>query len=160
MVENFDIVDANRIGIMGWSHGGMITLMNLMTYPGKYKCGFAGVPVSDVIMRMGYSTDDYRKIFSDEGHIGKTPREDMADYKRRAPVWHAEKLQDPLLIHTNTSDDDVNVVEVEHKIRALKAEGKKFDYKIFDRAPGDHSFDRTDTKQASEIRLGFYQILA
>lgn len=73
MVENFDIVDANRIGIMGWSHGGMITLMNLFTYPGKYKCGFAGVPVSDVIMRMGYSTDDYRKIFSDEGHIGKTP---------------------------------------------------------------------------------------
>ena len=111
MVENFDIVDANRIGIMGWSHGGMITLMNLMTYPGKYKCGFAGVPVSDVIMRMGYSTDDYRKIFSDEGHIGKTPREDMAEYKRRSPVWHAEKLQDPLLIHTNTSDDDVNVVE-------------------------------------------------
>ena len=53
----------------------MITLMNLFTYPGKYKCGFAGVPVSDVIMRMGYSTDDYRKIFSDEGHIGKTPRE-------------------------------------------------------------------------------------
>ena len=52
MVENFDIVDANRIGIMGWSHGGMITLMNLFTYPGKYKCGFAGVPVSDEIMRM------------------------------------------------------------------------------------------------------------
>ena len=138
----------------------MITLMNLFTYPGKYKCGFAGVPVSDVIMRMGYSTDDYRKIFSDEGHIGKTPREDMAEYKRRSPVWHAEKLQDPLLIHTNTSDDDVNVVEVEHMIRALKAEGKKFDYKIFDRAPGAHSFDRTDTKQASEIRLGIYLFLA
>ena len=112
MVENFDIVDANRIGIMGWSHGGMITLMNLMTYPGKYKCGFAGVPVSDVIMRMGYSTDDYRKIFSDEGHIGKTPREDMAEYKRRSPVWHAEKLQDPLLIHTNTSDDDEELANV------------------------------------------------
>lgn len=98
----------------------MITLMNLFTYPGKYKCGFAGVPVSDVIMRMGYSTDDYRKIFSDEGHIRKTPREDMAEYKRRSPVWHAEKLQDPLLIHTNTSDDDVNVVEVEHMIRASR----------------------------------------
>ena len=50
--------------------------------------------------------------------------------------------------------------EVEHMIRALKAEGKKFDYKIFDRAPGAHSFDRTDTKQASEIRLGIYQFLA
>ena len=160
MVENFDIVDASRVGIMGWSHGGMITLMNLFTYPGKYACGFAGVPVSDVIMRMGYSTDDYRALFSASNHIGKTPREDMAEYKRRSPVWHADKLSDPLLIHTNTSDDDVNVVEVEHLIRALKAEGKQFEYKIFDRAPGGHSFDRTDTRQASEIRLDIYRFMA
>ena len=48
MVDNFDIVDGNRVGIMGWSHGGMITLMNLFNYPGQYKCGFAGVPVSYV----------------------------------------------------------------------------------------------------------------
>ena len=40
---------------------------------------------------------------------------------------------------TNTSDDDVNVIEVESMIRALKAEGKKFEYKIFERAPGAHS---------------------
>lgn len=160
MVENYSIVDANRIGIMGWSHGGMITLMNLLTYPGKYKCGFAGVPVSDVVMRMGYSSDDYRELFSAPNHIGKTAREDLQEYKRRSPVWHAEKLQDPLLIHTNTSDDDVSVLEVEHMIRALKAEGKKFEYKIFDRAPGAHSFDRTDTKQASEIRFDVYKFMA
>lgn len=160
MVENYSIVDANRIGIMGWSHGGMITLMNLLTYPGKYKCGFAGVPVSDVVMRMGYSTDDYRELFSAPNHIGKTAREDLQEYKRRSPVWHAETLQDPLLIHTNTSDDDVSVLEVEHMIRALKAEGKKFEYKIFDRAPGAHSFDRTDTKQASEIRFDIYKFMA
>lgn len=28
-----DIVDGSRVGIMGWSHGGMITLMNLFNYP-------------------------------------------------------------------------------------------------------------------------------
>lgn len=159
MVENFDIVDGSRVGIMGWSHGGMITLMNLLTYPGEYQCGFAGVPVSDVIMRMGYSTDSYRKLFSDDNHIGDNARDNIAEYKRRSPVWNAEKLQDPLLIHTNTSDDDVNVIEVEHMIRALKAEKKKFEYKIFDRAPGGHSFDRTDTKQASEIRLDIYKFM-
>ncbi len=160
MVENFDIVDGNRVGIMGWSHGGMITLMNLFSYPGKYKCGFAGVPVSDIIMRMGYSPEDYRDIFSDKRHIGATPRENMAEYKRRSPVWNASKLEDPLLIHTNTSDDDVNVVEVEHLIQALKAEDKKFEYKIFDKSPGAHSFDRVDTGEASEIRLGIYKFLA
>ena len=44
--------------------------------------------------------------------------------------WPDSVLKDPLLIYTNTSDDDVNVVEVESMIRALKAEGKKFEYKI------------------------------
>lgn len=160
MVDNFSCVDPSRIGIMGWSHGGMITLMNLMQYPGKYKCGYAGVPVCDVVMRMGYAKDSYRKIFSDKNHIGKTARENIAEYKRRSPVWHAENLKDPLLIYTNTSDDDVNVIEVEHMIQALKANNKKFEYKIFDRAPGAHSFDRTDTRMASEIRFDVYKFLA
>ncbi len=38
----------------------------------------------------------------------------------------------PLLIHTNTNDADVNVLEVEHLIKALKAENKKFEYEIFE----------------------------
>ena len=29
MVENYDIVDKNRIGIIGWSHGGLISLFNI-----------------------------------------------------------------------------------------------------------------------------------
>lgn len=159
MVDNFDIVDPKRVGIMGWSHGGMITLMNLMQHPGKYNCGYAGVPVSDIVMRMGYQTDKYRKIFSDDKHIGKTARENIAEYKRRSPVWNVSGLKDPLLVHTNTSDDDVNVIEVEHLIQALKAEGKDFEYKIFEREPGAHSFDRLDTREANEIRFDVYKFL-
>lgn len=157
MIENYGFVDKNRVGIMGWSHGGMITLMNLMTYPGEYKCGFAGVPVSDVIARMGYAEDSYREMFKRD--IGKSARDNIAEYKRRSPVWNAEKLKNPVLIHTNTSDDDVFVIEVEHLIRALKAEGKKFDYKIFQEAPGGHSFDRIDSRGASEIRYDIYKYL-
>ena len=66
----------------------------------------------------------------------------------------------PLLIHTNTNDEDVNVLEVEHLIKALKAEGKEFEYEIFQDAPGGHSFDRLDSKQAREIRLKIYTFLA
>lgn len=138
----------------------MITLMNLFQHPDAYVCGFAGVPVSDIVMRMGYASDSYRKIFSDKNHIGKTAKENLEEYKRRSPVWHAEKLKTPLLIHTNTNDDDVSVLEVEHMIRALKAEGKKFEYRIFEEIPGGHSFDRIDTKQSTEIRYSIYQFLA
>ena len=160
MVENYEFVDANRVGILGWSHGGMITLMNLFEYPKDYKCGFAGVPVSDLVARMGYSSEEYRKLFSAEYHIGKTVREDVEEYRRRSPAWNAHKLQTPLLIHTNTNDDDVNVLEVEHLIKSLKAEEKKFEYEIFKDIPGGHSFDRIDTKHAKETRLKIYSFLA
>jgi dipeptidyl aminopeptidase/acylaminoacyl peptidase len=160
MVENYAIVDADRVGVMGWSHGGLIALMDIFEHPNDYKVAFAGVPVSDLVQRMGYYTDEYRAMFSAPHHIGKTANEDVQEYRRRSPVNHVQKLQIPLLVHTNTNDDDVNVLEVEHLIEALKAAGKKFEYEIFKDIPGGHSFDRIDTKKAKEIRLKIYKFLA
>ncbi|MFY9115651.1 MAG: prolyl oligopeptidase family serine peptidase [Bacteroidales bacterium] len=160
MVENYDIVDKSRIGIIGWSHGGMITLMNLFQHPKDYACGYAGVPVSDLIARLGYKRPSYGAYFSAPYHIGKTPEQDVEEYRRRSPAWHASKLQTPLLIYTNTSDEDVNSLEVEHMIKALKAEGKSFEYKIFEDEPGGHSFDRMDHAAASAMRFDIYKFLA
>jgi len=161
MIENYKFVDKDRIGILGWSHGGLITLLNIFDHPKDYQCAFAGVPVSDIIARMGYKTQGYRDLYSAKYHIGKTAYADVNEYRRRSPAWNAHKMQDtPLLIHTNTNDEDVNVLEVEHLIKALKAEGKKFEYEIFEDYPGGHSFDRLDTKIAREIRLKIYKFLA
>ncbi|MGE5340298.1 MAG: alpha/beta hydrolase family protein [Candidatus Omnitrophota bacterium] len=159
VLENYEFVDKDRVGIIGWSHGGLIALMNIFKYPKDYKVAFAGVPVSDLVARMGYSTQGYRDLYSAPYHLGKTASENVAEYRKRSPAWNAEKLQTPLLIHTNTNDDDVNVLEVEHLIQALKAEGKKFEYKIFKDAPGGHSFDRLDTRMAKNIRFDIYQFL-
>jgi dipeptidyl aminopeptidase/acylaminoacyl peptidase len=161
MVENYDIVDKERIGILGWSHGGLITLHNIFKYPDAYKAAYAGVPVSDLIARMGYKSQGYRDLYSADYHIGKTAQDDVEEYKRRSPAWQAHKLKDtPLLIHTNTNDEDVNVFEVEHLIKALKAADKKFEYEIYEDIPGGHTFDRIDTKTAQEIRLKIYSFLA
>jgi dipeptidyl aminopeptidase/acylaminoacyl peptidase len=160
MVENYDIVDENRTGIIGWSHGGLIALMNIFDHPENYKVAYAGVPVSDLIARMGYKDAAYNELYSAEYHIGKPAYDNVEEYKRRSPVWQARKLKTPLLIHTNTNDEDVNVIEVEHLIQALKAEGKKFEYKIFENLPGGHSFNRMDTKISREIRFEVYSFLA
>ena len=34
------------------------------------------------------------------------------------------------MVHTSTNDEDVNVLEVEHLIKSLKAAGKKFEHKV------------------------------
>jgi dipeptidyl aminopeptidase/acylaminoacyl peptidase len=160
MLEHYSFLDSKRVGIVGWSHGGLITLMNIFQHPESFAVAYAGVPVSDLVFRLGYQTDAYRAEYSAPYHIGKTVREDIKEYERRSPITHVSKLQIPLLIHTNTNDEDVNVLEVERLITALKAEGKKFDYKIYQDAPGGHTFNRLDTKLARESRQEIYQFLA
>ncbi len=160
MLEQHPNLDPARVGILGWSHGGMITLMNIFDHPQDYKVAYAGVPVSDLIARMGYKDQGYRDLFSAPYHIGKTAAENVAEYKRRSPAWNAEKLQTPLLIHTTTNDEDVNVLEVEHLIKSLKAAGKNFEHKIYTNAPGGHAFNRLDTRLAKDSRKDIYRFLA
>jgi dipeptidyl aminopeptidase/acylaminoacyl peptidase len=160
MLGEHDFLDPKRVGIAGWSHGGLIALMNIFQHPQTYAVAYAGVPVSDLVARMGYESESYRQQYSAPYHIGKTVREDIQEYLRRSPYFHAGELQTPLLIHSNNIDEDVNVLEVQHLIDSLKAAGKKFEYKIYENAPGGHRFNRTDTKLAKESRREVYLFLA
>ena len=159
-LENHEFLDPSRVGIVGWSHGGMIALMNIFERPKNYAVAYAGVPVSDLVMRLGYKSDSYRALFSAPSHIGKTVADNVEEYRKRSPVAHAHKLETPLLIHTNTSDEDVSVLEVQELINALKAAGKKFEYKIYEEAPGGHAFNRLDTKLARESSAEIWKFLA
>lgn len=158
-VENHPRVDPDRVGILGWSHGGLITLMSLFDHPESYVCGFAGVPVSDLVLRMGYLGQDYRDLYEAPYHIGQSVEENLDEYKRRSPVWNVDKLTRPLRIHTNPHDEDVNFIEVEHLVQALKAANKDFEYEVYD-VPGGHSHDRLDTPEAWATRGDIYAFLA
>ena len=160
MLETYSFLDPKRVGIVGWSHGGLITLMNIFQHPDAYAVAYAGVPASDLVARMGYEPPGYAALYSAPYHIGRTVREDIQEYRKRSPVTHAKELQTPLLIHTNTNDEDVNYLEVEHLIQALKAEGKKFEYKVYDNAPGGHYFNRLDTRLAKDSRREIWIFLA
>jgi dipeptidyl aminopeptidase/acylaminoacyl peptidase len=161
MIDNYDIVDKDRVGVIGWSHGGLIGLFCIFNHPEAYKACYAGVPVSDLIARMGYKDDEYRDLYSADYHIGKSADENVAEYRKRSPAWQVDRYRNtPLLIHTNTNDEDVNSLEVEHLIKSFKAAGKEnFKYKIFEAMPGGHSFNRMDYREARQIRLDVYDFL-
>lgn len=159
MLQTYKFLDAKRVGIIGWSHGGMISLLSIFQQPNAYAAAYAGVPVSDLVARMGYKSESYRQIFSARGHIGKSAADDVEEYLRRSPVTYAAKLATPLLIHTNTNDEDVNVLEVRRMIAALQAAGKQFEYKVYENAPGGHHFNRIDTALAKESRAEIWRFL-
>jgi dipeptidyl aminopeptidase/acylaminoacyl peptidase len=160
MLDKYSFLDPARVGIVGWSHGGLITLMNIFQHPHNFAVAYAGVPVSDLVARMGYETEGYREIYSAPYHLGESVHDDIEEYRKRSPVNHAKELDTPLLIHTNTNDEDVNFLEVEHLIQALTFEKKKFEYKIYENAPGGHYFNRIDSPLALQSRHDIYVFLA
>ena len=85
--------------------------------------------------------------------------EDVDEYRRRSPVFWAAKLKTPLLVHATTNDRDVNVIETENLVAALKAAGKEFEVRIYKDAPAGHSFNRIDTGLAKESRKEIWAFL-
>jgi dipeptidyl aminopeptidase/acylaminoacyl peptidase len=159
-LASYGFCDPARVGIVGWSHGGLIALLAAFDHPDKLQVAYAGVPVSDLVARLGYQSEEYRRLFSAPYHIGKRVDEAVDEYRRRSPVTHVAKLRIPLLVHTTTNDRDVNVLEVQELIAALSAAGKTFEYKVYADAPGGHSFNRMDSALAHESRDEIYRFLA
>lgn len=161
-IETYPFLDPARVGIIGWSHGGLHALLNIFDHPDDYAAAYVAVPVSDLVARMGYKSQGYRDLMAAPHHIGKSAEEDVAEYRRRSPSWQVHRYAGtPLLIHTTTNDEDVNVLEVERLIQALKAEGKadSFQYRIYDNAPGGHVFNRLDTPLARASRRDAWRFL-
>jgi len=48
-------VDPARIGIIGWSHGGMITLLSILREPTLFKVAAAMVPVTNLFQRLAWA---------------------------------------------------------------------------------------------------------
>jgi dipeptidyl aminopeptidase/acylaminoacyl peptidase len=160
MLERYHNLDPRRVGILGWSHGGLIALLTVFAHPEAYAACYAGVPVSDLEERIRIRGKDYEQLFAAPYHIGKTVAEAPQEYRKRSPAANAEKLRVPLLIQANTNDEDVTAREVEKLIEALKSAGKDFQCHLYTNAPGGHLFNRLDTKFARESRQEIYAFLA
>lgn len=118
-------VDPDRLGMMGWSHGGYITSLSIMRDVHPFKAGAAIVPVTNLFFRLSFKGPSYTRSFSTQEGIQGMPHEKRAEYEKRSPLYQVEKLNVPILVHVATNDEDVNYVEDQQlvwKLRALKPE--------------------------------------
>jgi len=142
-------VDPERIGMIGWSHGGYITLFSLIRDQNKtFKCGYAGVPVTNLVFRLSYKGPGYESSFTKQKRIGGEVHQKRDIYIERSPVYHVDKIKVPVLVHVATNDTDVNFVEDQFMIYALKYHIPHLaDTKIYVDPPGEHHFDRLVNKE-------------
>ncbi len=114
-------VDPARIGIMGWSHGGYITLLSIFREKHPFAAGAAIVPVTNLIFRLSLKGPSYQWDFATQKRIQGLPFEKPEIYIERSPLYHVDKLQVPVLVHVATNDTDVNYVEDQMIVDALRS---------------------------------------
>jgi dipeptidyl aminopeptidase/acylaminoacyl peptidase len=114
-------VDQDRLGMMGWSHGGYITLLSVMRDTTPIKAAAAIVPVTNLIFRLSYKGPTYQDDFATQERVRGLPFEKREEYIKRSPLYHVDKLKIPLLVHVATNDEDVNYVEDQQMVDALRS---------------------------------------
>jgi dipeptidyl aminopeptidase/acylaminoacyl peptidase len=144
-------VDPDRIGILGWSHGGYIASLLLFRDQHPFKAGAAMVPVSNLVFRLSYKGPNYQRSFATQAGIQGLPFEKREEYIKRSPLYHVDKLRVPMLVHVATNDTDVDYVEGEQliwKLRALKPD--LAETKIYvDPVPGPSSVGHTFNRRVN-----------
>ena len=106
---------------MGWSHGGYITLLSMFREKHPFAAGAAIVPVTNLLFRLSLKGPSYQWDFATQKRIQGLPFEKPDIYIERSPLYHVDKLQVPLLVHVSTNDLDVNYVEDQQIVDALRS---------------------------------------
>jgi dipeptidyl-peptidase-4 len=110
-------VDGSRIGIWGWSYGGYMTLMSMLSGSGVFKTGVSVAPVTHWKF--------YDSIYTERYML--TPQENPDGYEESAPLAHAGKLTGNLLEIHGTADDNVHWQNTVSMVNAFIQEGKQFE---------------------------------
>jgi dipeptidyl aminopeptidase/acylaminoacyl peptidase len=120
-LQTLPYVDMDRLGIMGWSHGGFITSHILFRGKIPFRAGAAIVPVTNLIFRLSDHGPGYQRSYAPEPGIQGLPFENTEEYIKRSPIFHVQNLEVPMLVHVATNDCDVYFREDQQMIYTLRA---------------------------------------
>ena len=115
VIERYgDRVDPGRVGIRGWSFGGYLAALAVLSRPDRFHAGVAGAPVTEWRWYDTHYTERYL------GH----PDAEPDNYERTSLLPLASDLERPLLIIHGLADDNVVAAHSLQLSSALLAAGR------------------------------------
>nr|WP_317632862.1 S9 family peptidase [uncultured Flavobacterium sp.] len=114
-------IDANRIGIFGWSYGGFMSSNCLFQGNDTFKMAIAVAPVT--------SWRYYDTVYTER--YMRTPQENPSGYDDNSPINHVNKLKGNFLLVHGTADDNVHVQNSYEMVKALINANKQFEWMMY-----------------------------
>jgi dipeptidyl aminopeptidase/acylaminoacyl peptidase len=138
-------VDSTKIGIIGGSYGGYMTLAALTLAPNEFKVGVDVFGPANWIRTLEsippWWTSFREALYAEMGD----PTTDVERLRRISPLFHADKIRVPLLVLQGKNDPRVLQRESDEIVAAAKKNGVPVEYIVF---PDEgHGF----VKKANEI---------
>lgn len=137
LLASLPFIDADRIGIWGWSYGGFMVAHAMLRYPDAFEAGAGVAPVTD--------WRNYDTHYTEE-RLGM-PQEESEAYRKGSPITHADSLRGHLLLIHGMGDDNVHFQDTVQLVDALISTGVDFEVMFY---PGGKHGIRAD---ASRIHL-------
>jgi dipeptidyl aminopeptidase/acylaminoacyl peptidase len=132
--------DPSKLIVWGGSAGGYTVLQSLVDKPGFYKAGVCLYGISNQFTLVS-DTHKFEERYSDS-LLGALP--EAADvYRARSPIFHADKIVDPLIVFQGEDDKVVPKSQSDAIVASLRARGVPHEYHVY---PGEgHGWRKPET---------------
>jgi dipeptidyl-peptidase-4 len=114
-------VDANRIGIWGWSYGGYMSSLCLSKGAGVFSAAMAVAPVTNWRFYDNIYTERYMGL----------PQDNANGYDDNSPINHVEKIKGSYFLIHGSGDDNVHVQNSMRMVESLVQSNVDFDMFIY-----------------------------
>jgi dipeptidyl aminopeptidase/acylaminoacyl peptidase len=150
-----DVIDADKIGIMGGSYGGFMTMAALTSAPEEFKVGVNYFGVTNW-MRTLKSIPPWWASFKDAlyDEMGDPHTADSIRLKQISPLFHTDKVTKPLLVLQGAQDPRVLQVESDEIVEGVRKNGVPVEYVLFE--DEGHGFVKKENQiEASKKVMAF-----
>ena len=124
-------VDGDRIGIIGGSYGGYMVLAALAFQPEAFDAGVDIFGVSNWVRTLegipAWWEAQRKALYAEIGDV----KADAQMLRDISPVFHAEKIRNPLLVLQGANDPRVIKAESDDIVAAVKKNGVPVEYIVF-----------------------------
>jgi dipeptidyl aminopeptidase/acylaminoacyl peptidase len=142
------IANPKKIGVMGGSYGGYMTMAALTEYPELFAAGANLFGIVNFATFFSHSEPWMAAISTTEYGDPKTQKE-LLD--KLSPIYKIDRIKAPLIVLHGANDTNVPVIEAEQTVAALKKRGLPVEYILF---PDEgHGWRKMTNRIASTVAI-------